>query len=136
MGAKIKRLPNWQKGPTENQIQIAYIEWAELRSRKIPELQLVYHIPNGSHKSPAARGLFKRLGQKAGVPDIHLPIGRGQYIGLWIEFKSDKGRISEVQKRWHRLLEASGHRVVMSKDWKEAANITLDYLGISPDFII
>lgn len=122
------------KPPTENEIQAAYFKWVDLRKRTYPELELVFHIPNGSHKSPAMRGLFKQIGLRAGVPDVLLPVDGEVGISLWIEFKSKNGRLSEEQKEWHRRLERNGHKVVVCRDWTEAANETLMHLGEEPEF--
>lgn len=126
----IKRLENFRNSPSENQIQIAFFEWAEKLAPRHKELDLLYHIANGAHKSPQARGLYKRLGLKAGVPDVHLPVRRGDHIGLWIEFKSEKGRVSEAQKRWIKDLEKEGHKILVLKSAEEAALETLKYLGL------
>lgn len=130
----VKPKPRADKGPSENQIQAAYFEWATLASRKYRELLAVYHVPNGSYKSPSMRGLFKRIGQKAGVPDVHLPVARDGKSGFWIEFKSKKGRLSDIQKVWISLLESLGHVVIVSRDWMEAADATLEYLGKPKQF--
>ena len=124
---------------TEAQIQAAFFDWLSLHEKKYPELGLFYAIPNGSYKSPAARGLFKRTGLKAGVPDVHLPI-RGQMpnlatisgyqIGLWIEFKAQKGRMSDSQIEWQTKLRLLGHAVTVCRSWTEAADITMDYLNL------
>jgi hypothetical protein len=126
------------KEPSEDQIQSDFFSWLALHEKKYPELALFYSIPNGSHKSPAARGLFKRTGLKSGVPDVHSPIGRGCYIaeeweyciGLWIEFKSKKGVLSDSQKAWHDNLRSEKHLVEICRSWIEAANVTIDYLGL------
>lgn len=125
------------KQQTENQIQAAFFDWLALHEKKYPELGLFYAIPNGANKSPAARGLFKRTGLKAGVPDVHLPISAEGYDsskgnrGLWIEFKSQKGRLGWVQVAWINLLRQHGHRVEVCRSWTDAANITIDYLNLS-----
>lgn len=122
------------KEPTEAQIQTAFFEWLSMHSKRHPELELFYAIPNGANKSPAARGLFKKTGLKAGVPDCHLPLqGRWKEIiwsGLWIEFKSHHGQLSESQKWWSEQLRAHGHVVQICRRWTDAANITIDYLQL------
>lgn len=123
------------KYPTENEIQAAYFKWVELRKRTHPELALAFHIPNGSHKSPAARGLFKQIGLKAGVPDVCLPVeGEDGELCLWIEFKSKRGQISDEQYDWQSRLRRYGHNVVVCRDWADAANETLKHLGLEPEF--
>jgi hypothetical protein len=126
------------KQQTENQIQADFFTWLALHEKKYPELSLCYAIPNGSYKSPAARGLHKRTGLKAGVPDIHLPLpsNRGDLhpigfvIGLWIEFKAKAGRVSDSQIEWQTKLRLIGHRVEICRSWTEAANIVIDYLNL------
>jgi hypothetical protein len=125
---------------TESQIQSAFFEWLSLHEKKYPELSLCYAIPNGAHKSIASRMKFKREGLKAGVPDVHLPLTsvewptrprpRSFFAGLWIEFKSDKGRVSDTQKEWIEKLTNEGHRVEVCRDWTQAANIVIDYLQL------
>jgi hypothetical protein len=116
---------------TENQIQAAFFEWVSIHSKRHPELELFYAIPNGSHKSPAARGLFKRTGLKAGVPDVHLPYSPRPYTsGLWIEFKARNGILSSAQKWWIDKLTVGGYQVHVCRSWSEAANITIDYLKL------
>jgi hypothetical protein len=121
------------KQPTEAQTQAAFFSWLALHEKKHPELALFYAVPNGSFKSPAARGLFKRTGLKAGVPDCHLPItdaAWGVYSGLWIEFKSDKGRLSEAQLKWIDALRKVGHQVEICRSWIEAANAVIAYRNL------
>lgn len=114
---------------TENQIQAAFFDWLAVHEKRFPELGLFYAIPNGANKSPAARGLFKRTGLKAGVPDVHLPVARAA-LGLWIEFKATKGKVSEEQARWLNDLFQLGHATHVCRSWTEAADITMDYLNL------
>jgi hypothetical protein len=115
---------------TESQIQSAFFEWLSLHEKKYPELSLCYAIPNGAHKSIASRMKFKREGLKAGVPDVHLPIAAGIDIGLWIEFKAPKGKLSDVQIDWLYHLMARGHQTHTCRSWEAAANIVIDYLNL------
>lgn len=63
--------------PTEEDEQIALFLWAKMASATMPELDLLYHIPNGGSRGKAEAGRFKASGVKAGVPDIFLPVARG-----------------------------------------------------------
>lgn len=120
---------------SENSIQAAFFKWLAVHEKRFPELALFYAIPNGANKSVASRMKFQREGLKSGVPDCHLPLqGRWQGInwsGLWIEFKSAKGRVTTEQKAWITNLRANGHVVYICRSWTEAANITIDYLGLN-----
>ena len=123
--------------PTENQIQADFFRWVDLHAKRHPELSLFHSIPNGSHKSPAARGLFKATGLRPGVPDVHLPVPELDHwaiqdgkVGLYIEFKAKRGQLSDSQKWWIERLLAQGHRVEVCRSWIDAANITIEHLGL------
>ena len=60
--------------PTEEQEQAYIFQWAEIMAFKVPELELLHHIPNGGMRSKAEAVRFKRTGVKAGVPDLCLPV--------------------------------------------------------------
>lgn len=122
------------KEPSENQIQSAFFSWCAINEKKYPELSLCFAVPNGSHKSPAARSLFKATGLKPGVPDVCLPV-RGvidakAYIGLFLEFKSKKGVLSDSQRVWIDALQNAGHYVAVVRDWVTAANVVSNYLDL------
>ena len=97
-----------------------------------PELRLLYAVPNGGRRSPRVAADMKREGQKPGVPDLHLPIGRGGYFGLWIEMKTAKGRVSPEQKQWHEDLVAQNHLVVVARSAQAAVDTITDYLRRKP----
>ena len=68
--------------PTEAQEQMTLFSWAAMQSGKYPELNLLYHVPNGGSRHKAEAGRLRAEGVKAGVPDLCLPVARGQYHGL------------------------------------------------------
>lgn len=116
--------------PTEAQEQAALFSWAVLQSGKYPELRLLYHVPNGGsrHKAEAVR--LRTEGVKAGVPDLCLPVARGQYHGLYIELKRQRGgRVSDVQSDWLSALSYQGYKTALCFGWEQAAKMILDYLN-------
>ena len=84
---------------TEDQIQQAVIRWSQQASvrKMFPQLALLYHIPNERKCTPQQGARLKRMGVKSGVPDLHLPVARGAYHGLYLEMKTEKGRVSANQ---------------------------------------
>lgn len=115
--------------PTEAQEQMTLFSWAAMQSGKYPELNLLYHVPNGGSRHKAEAGRLRAEGVKAGVPDLCLPVARGQYHGLYIELKRQRGgRISEEQVRWINGLLKQGYAAAVCKGWQEAANVITDYL--------
>lgn len=115
----------------EDVIQADFFQWLKFNSARFPELDLFFAIPNGSNKSKTERWLFQTTGLKSGVPDTHLPVVSRSFYGLWIEFKSKTGKVSDEQKKWIARLQAQNHRVEVCTDWKEAANIVIEYLDLN-----
>jgi hypothetical protein len=113
----------------------ALMRWAELSLGRIPELALLFHVPNGGRRSKATAGKLKAEGVKAGVPDYVLPVPRGQFHGLFIELKVPKtgkknaGRLSDTQKGWLAALRQLGYRAETAYGWDQAKDILEEYLG-------
>lgn len=115
--------------PTEDEEQIALMQWAAVMSGRYHELRLMYHIPNGGARSKTEAARFKAMGVKKGVPDIHLPVARGRYHGLYIELKRQHGgRASDEQKRWIKDLQEQGNAAFVCKGWRQAAATIEQYL--------
>lgn len=115
---------------SELEHQIAVIQWANLQAKcGLRELELLYAIPNGLRTSPAQAGRAKASGLKSGVPDLHLPVSRGGFIGLWIEMKSERGRLQESQVWWHDRLISEGALVALCFNANHAIDTLLEYLA-------
>ena len=115
---------------TEDQIQQAVIRWSrQANVRKMfPQLALLYHIPNERKCTPQQGARLKRMGVKSGVPDLHLPVARGVYHGLYLEMKTEKGRVSANQTWWLERLRENGCCCVVCRCWEDAAHLLVTYL--------
>ena len=60
------------EGLSESQEQIYLFQWAELNRRRMPELGLLFHVPNGGKRSmataPAAKGRGSEGGSAGPLP--------------------------------------------------------------------
>lgn len=117
-----------RKSP-EHDIQAAFVTWCRLHEKKYPELKLAFAVPNGGHRHAATAARLKAEGVRPGVPDWCLPVARGGYIGLFVEFKSSKGKPSPAQLEYIGLLKTAGHRVVVCNDFLVAAEVVKMYLS-------
>lgn len=113
---------------TEEQEQAAVFQWARLRSGRWPELQLMYHVPNGGYRTTREAMILKGQGVRAGVPDICLPVARHGYHGLYIEMKSAKGKVSPAQREWLKNLNDQGYKAVVCYGREEAVQTLTDYM--------
>ena len=85
---------------TEASEQEAVITICKFMENRYPELKLLHHCPNGGKRDRVSAAVLKRQGVKAGVPDLHLPVPKGQYASLYIEMKYGDGRLQKEQKEF------------------------------------
>lgn len=112
----------------EDTEQIHLFDWAAMQSGKYPELLLLFHIPNGGKRNAREGARFKRMGVKAGVPDLFLPVPRGKHHGLFVELKSPGGRLSDHQREWLQKLAGSGYAACVCFGFEEAVRDITNYL--------
>ena len=115
--------------PTESVEQQCLFNWAKLREAIYPDLALMFHVPNGGKRDIATATRFKAEGVKAGVPDIFLPVPRGEYHGLFIELKRIKySTVSKEQRQYILQLRRLGYAAFVCKGWQNAAGTIVKYL--------
>lgn len=119
---------------SESAEQKTLIAWANLQSKKHVELKMLFHIPNEGKRNPRTGAELKRLGMRAGVPDLFLAVPRMQnnvlYGGLFIEMKVNNNKCTENQKKWIRRLMDYGYQCKVCYSADEAITIIKEYLGI------
>lgn len=115
---------------TEADEQAALFEWAAWMAKRIPELSLMYHVPNQKGTRNVVEVVkLKQQGVKSGVPDIVLPVARGKYHGLYIELKTLRGRVSDTQKQWLDALRNQGYAAIVCRSADEARAMIGRYLA-------
>lgn len=120
----------------EDEAQRALVKWAGLqrlsdppdRSRPMVGDYLL-HIPNGGKRTRIEAAILQGLGVKAGVSDLFLALPRGHYAGLWIELKSDGGRLTGAQRQWLEQMAAAGYQAASLCGWENAATFIQRYLS-------
>lgn len=133
------------KSDTESAHQQAYFQWIALEGRHLyPDLDLMHAIPNGGDRTPDVGARMRAEGVKPGIPDTFLPVPKGIWHGLYIEFKRpalkpkvleedakhggflNDGR-SEVQRKMGSRLIDQRYAVVVAYTWEEAAEVVRNY---------
>lgn len=103
------------------------MRWAELARNRWPALGLMFHIPNEGERDIQSIMWFKRMGLKAGVPDLFLPFASHGHHGLFIELKArEGGRVTDKQSLWLQALNEQGYLAVVCQG-AEAAIKTLTW---------
>jgi len=109
--------------------QAALMEDLQLR---FPEaFKLIYHVPNGGHRHKAVAAKLKDQGVKAGVPDLVLPMARGGYFGLYIEFKAEPpfdAAVSPSQDAYMQALLGQGYLAIVCRGHIDAIEALRSYL--------
>ena len=111
---------------SETTEQIALFNWAKRTESILPELALMYHVPNEGKRSNG--GILKAAGLKSGVPDICLPVANNGFHGLYIELKFGKNKATKAQEEYMAMLNAQGYKTAVCYGADEAKAEILDYL--------
>jgi hypothetical protein len=114
---------------SEHSEQMALFRWAAYSKGAHPELDLLYAVPNAGKRSYGAARYMKNEGLQAGVPDICLPIPKGDYGALYIEMKFGKNKPTNNQQEWIDKLKSHNNRVEICWGFDEAKDVILDYLS-------
>lgn len=95
---------------------------------RIPELILIYAIPNGASASSKTEGAKrKREGQLRGMPDLCWPVARGPFHSLYIETKRKDAKARARQLYIHAMLREQGHAVIVYDSIQKGLDVVLAY---------
>jgi len=124
------------KSGSEDALQRALLNEIALVIRpRMPQVDLIYHVPNGGSrgsdpveaKKEGAR--MAALGTKKGTPDLCLPIPSQGFAALYIEMKRPKdGELSPHQKRRIGMLSQVHNFCAVIDDWRLGVQLVDDYL--------
>lgn len=114
---------------TEDQLQRSVINWADIMSARFPLLGTLYHVPNGGKRNVLEAKKFKKMGVRAGVPDLCLPVKSRGYGALYIELKVGKNKPTEKQKSMIDQLTENGNYVTVCRDFDTVIKTILWYIG-------
>ena len=114
---------------SEDTEQETVIQWARYCSGKWPELALLHHIPNGGSRNKKEAVKLKRMGVLAGVSDLHLPVARAGYIGLYIEMKYENGHLLDSQKEFMKRAALWDNYCVVCYSAEDAIEVLENYVN-------
>ena len=113
---------------SEHEIQSEFFRLIRILEQEEPRLKLVHAICNGAAWKSAAK--YTAEGMRKGWPDIGFPVKSAcrSFNALYIEFKTDKGRLSEEQADYLSLLTENGAMCVVCRDADIALELVNEYL--------
>ena len=74
--------------------------------------------------------VMKAEGLRSGVPDVFMAMPRGKFHGLFLEFKSHAGKLTENQKIYCVNLRSMGYQVEVVRCLDEAMLQVIRYMEL------
>lgn len=120
---------------SETQLVHAFMDWVEWKANSEPLYSYMHHIVNEGKRSFRTGRSLVRAGMKKGLPDYNLPLRTVRFAGLYIEFKTETGSLSQHQIEWIVKLRAVGHQVVVCRCLPDAQFITEQYIAMAKHYL-
>ena len=94
-------------------------------------MSCIFAIPNGGIRDLGTALKLKAEGVKKGIPDLFMPLAKNGFHGLFIELKTETGKLSKEQKEWQQRLNLNGYKAVVCFGYKEAIEVIKNYAELS-----
>lgn len=104
------------------------MNYVRYREASIPELQWLHAVPNGGARNAVTGARMKAEGTRKGIYDLFWPYPRGEFKGLYLEFKTNKGRLTPEQKAFGEFVLLQGYLAKVVRSAEEAIEVLERYL--------
>ena len=113
---------------SEHDMQAEFFYRIRILEKEEPILKLLHAVPNQAAWKNAKK--YTEEGMRKGWPDCAFPVKSacGSFHSLYIEFKTDKGRLTEEQVDYLNLLTENGAMCVVCRDAEIAVELVMEYL--------
>ena len=111
---------------TESQIQQGCVNW--YRYQYPQYRRFLISVPNGGYRGKKAGGLMKKEGSMAGAPDLILFCPRGRQLPMFLECKTETGRLRPEQKQFREQVIAAGYRYEVFRSLDQFMCVVNPYL--------
>ena len=107
---------------SEHQEQIAFVNWFRLN---FPTF-IIFAIPNGGVRDIGTAIKLQKEGALSGVSDLCILIPNGKV--LFLEMKTETGKLSKSQKEFFKNLDLMGFDYLVGYGAKDASFKFLEYI--------
>lgn len=108
----------------EANLQKECVRWFRLQYPN----RIIHHSPNGGKRNLIEAAKFKAMGTLSGFPDLFIAEKNTTHPGLFVEMKSEKGKLSENQEKTLRMLSKSGYYCSVCNSFDQFKEIVDRYL--------
>lgn len=105
-------------------------QWTTFIRAKYPEIDLMFHIPNGGSRNKLEAANLKKQGVKAGVPGFVFAGWPWKLSRSVHRIKYGKNKPTEKQTEWLKSLNEQGYAVAVCYGCDEASEKILKYLKL------
>ena len=133
------RAKDFRPHQSEDSIQMLCVSWFRIAH---PELaRLLHHSANegkrttrivhthaGTRVVCSGGARLKAMGMQTGFPDLFLAVPRRGMHGLFIEMKSETGRLEPSQREMLALLSEQGYATAVCRSLDDFQHVTDSYL--------
>ena len=121
----MKKIQDFEPKVSEHDIQVACINWFRYQYPKY----LIYAVPNGGQRNKIVAKKLKDEGVLSGVPDLHIPVAKNGFNGLYIEMKAGKNKPSDNQITIMKKLENEGYVCTVCYSLSEFMKVVNTYFN-------
>lgn len=114
-----------RKKSNESKMQSSCIKWFRYQYGK----DVLFAIPNGGKRGIVEAKIMKGEGVLAGVADLFLMKGCGEYFGYFLEAKTEKGRQSKEQKAFEEKCKQNNYKYSLFRSLDEFIDIVSKYMA-------
>jgi VRR-NUC domain len=113
--------------PSESSMQETIMEWCSWHP---PLDEVVIHIANQRKCTKAYGGHLKKMGVKRGVSDLFVAMQAHGYPGMFVELKSEKGKLTGYQAGFLLSMKQQGYYVACCNNIDDTIKLLRWYAGI------
>ena len=110
----------------EANIQEACVRWFRYQYQQYAAM--LFAVPNGGSRNAKEAENLKRQGVLAGVSDLILLVGNGEFNALCVEMKQPTGKHTQRQKEWQKQAEKYQNKYVVCHSIEEFMDEVQTYL--------
>jgi hypothetical protein len=97
----------------ESKTQIACVSWFD--SQFPPIKNMLFAIPNGGKRGVVTASIMKAEGVRRGSPDLFLSIPKLNYHGMYIEMKTEDGKLKPEQQQFRDVVVSFNYHHVVCR---------------------